>query len=97
MTQLIFQQLDAWIQANSEDLTMDKFYNKIEHYMKISMLTRIAKRQLNIIIMQHAQQILPLYIQAITAGQHSKWQENRKIETHTEIFYFNLTASFKIY
>ena len=38
LTQPIFQQLDSWIQANSDNLSMDEFYNEIEHYMGIPLL-----------------------------------------------------------
>ena len=55
LTQPIFQQLDAWIQANSENLTMDEFNNKIKHYMEIPMLANKAKQELNTLVMQPAE------------------------------------------
>ena len=61
LTPPIFQQLDAWIQANSEEFTMDEFYNEIEHYIGISMLASKAKQELNTIIMQSAETVNKYY------------------------------------
>ena len=45
LDQPLFQQLDAWIGANSESLNIEGFYQQIEHCMGIHMLTEQAKKK----------------------------------------------------
>ena len=52
LDQPIFQQLDAWIAANSKGLTMERFYQQIEHCMRIHMLTERAKDELHTVTMK---------------------------------------------
>ena len=40
---------------------MDKFYNKIEHYMRTSMLVSKAKQELNTIVMQPTETVNKYY------------------------------------
>ena len=47
LAQLIFQQLDIWINANADDISMDDFYKQIEHSIEIHMLRGY---QLNVIV-----------------------------------------------
>ena len=52
LDQLIFQQLNAWIGANLENLTMDGFYQQIKHCIEIHMLTEQAEEELHIVTMK---------------------------------------------
>ena len=52
LAQPIFQQLDAWINANANDLSMEDFYKQIEHSMGIHMLIEKAEDKLHIVTMK---------------------------------------------
>ena len=52
LAQLIFQQLDAWINANANNLSMENFYKQIEHSMGIHMLVKKAKDKLYVVTMK---------------------------------------------
>ena len=80
LTQPIFQQLDSWIQTNSAYLTMDKFYNKIEHYMGIPMLASKAKRELNTITMQPTETVNEYYHRIFKLWQQASTPKDQQIE-----------------
>ena len=63
LDQPIFQQLDAWIGANSESLTMDGFYQQIEHCMGIHMLTERAEEELHTVTMKSNETVDEYYQQ----------------------------------
>ena len=52
LAQPIFQQLDAWINANAEDFSMEDFYKQIEHSMGIYMLVKKAEDELHVVTMK---------------------------------------------
>ena len=52
LAQPIFQQLDAWINANADDLSMEDFYKQIEHSMEIHMLVEKAEDKLYVVTMK---------------------------------------------
>ena len=52
LAQPIFQQLDAWINANAKDLSMEDFYMQIEHSMGIHMLVEKAEDKLHVVTMK---------------------------------------------
>ena len=61
LDQPIFQQLDAWIGANSKSLTMDGFYQQIEHCIDIHMLVEKAEDELHVITMKPSELVDDYY------------------------------------
>lgn len=61
LTQLIFQQLKVWIHTNLKNLTIVEFFDKIEHYMGISMFATAAKQNFNTITMKSTKTINEYY------------------------------------
>ena len=65
LAQPIFQQLDAWINANAEDLSIEDFYKQIEHSMGIHMLVEKAKDKLHVLTMKPTGKTVDDYYQRI--------------------------------
>ena len=65
LAQPIFQQLDAWINANAEDLSMENFYKQIEHSMGIHMLVEKAKDKLHVVTIKPTGETVDNYYQRI--------------------------------
>ena len=59
---------------------MDKFYNEIEHYMRIPMLASKAKQELNIIVMQPAETVNEYYYQIFKLWQQANTPDDQRIE-----------------
>ena len=84
LAQPIFQQLDAWINANADDLSMEDFYKQIEHSMGINMLVKRAEDELHVVTIKptggtvddYYQRIFKLWEQART----TEWERVRKFE-----------------
>ena len=74
LAQPTFQQLDAWINANANDLSMEDFYKQIEHSMETHMLVEKAEDKLHVVTMKptgetvndYYQRIFKLWEQAVT-------------------------------
>ena len=79
LDQPIFQQLDAWIAANSEGLTMEKFYQQIEHCMGIHMLTEQAEDKLHTVTMKSNKTVDEYYQQIFKLWEQAKTPEREKI------------------
>ena len=79
LDQPIFQQLDAWIAANSEGLTMEGFYRQIEHCMGIHMLTEQAKDELHTVTMKSNKTVDKYYQQIFKLWEQAKTPEREKI------------------
>ena len=65
LAQPIFQQLDAWINANADDLSMEDFYKQIEHSMGIHMLVEKAEGELHVVTMKPTGETVDDYYQRI--------------------------------
>ena len=65
LAQPIFQQLDAWINANADDLSMEDFYKQIEHSMGIHMLVERAEDKLHVVTMKPTGETVDDYYQRI--------------------------------
>lgn len=78
LAQPIFQQLDSWIQANSESLSMDKFFTEIEHYMGIPMLAATAKRELNTVVMRGNKTVNETTTGSSNCGNRLEHQRTKK-------------------
>ena len=65
LAQPIFQQLDAWINANADDLSMEDFYKQIEHSMGIHMLVERAEDELHVVTMKPTGETVDDYYQRI--------------------------------
>ena len=61
LAQPIFQQLDSWINANANDLSMEDFYKQIKHSMGIHMLVERAKDKLYVVTMKLTGEIVDDY------------------------------------
>ena len=79
LDQPIFQQLDAWIVANSEGLTMEGFYQQIEHYMGIHMLTERAEDELRTVTMKSNETVDEYYQQIFKLWEQARTPEREKI------------------
>ena len=86
LDQPIFQQLDAWIGANSESLTMEGFYQQIEHCMGIHMLTERAEEELHTVTMKPSNETVDEYYQRIF-----KLWEQVKTPEHKRVKRFKIT------
>ena len=73
LAQPIFQQLDAWINANAEDLSMEDFYKQIEHSMGIHMLVKKAEDELHVVTMKPTGETVDDYYQQI----FKLWQQSK--------------------
>ena len=80
LAQPIFPQLDPWIQANSENLTMEEFFSEIEHYMGIPMLAATAKRELNTVVMRSNEAVNEYYHGLFKLWQQASTPEDEKID-----------------
>ena len=65
LAQPIFQQLDAWINANAEDFSMKDFYKQIEYSMGIHMLVKKAEDELHVVTMKSTGETVDDYYQRI--------------------------------
>ena len=82
LAQSIFQQLDAWINVNADDLSMEDFYKHIEHSMGIHMLVKKAEDELYVVTMKstgktvddYYQRIFKLWEQAGTTKREKVWK-----------------------
>ena len=82
LTQPIFQQLDAWMHANSEDLTLNKFFKEVEHYMGILMLTAKTKTkyELNTIVMRSNKLVNKYYHRLFKLWKDANTSMNERME-----------------
>ena len=76
LLQPIFQQLDAWINANADNLSMKDFYKQIEHSMGIHMLVEKAEDKLNVVTMKPTGETVDNYYQRI----FKLWEQARTTE-----------------
>ena len=76
LAQPIFQQLDAWINANADDLSMEDFYKQIEHSMGIHMLVEKAEDKLHVVTMKPTGETVDNYYQRI----FKLWQQAKTPE-----------------
>ena len=76
LAQLIFQQLDVWINANVNDLSMKDFYKQIKHSMGIHMLVEKAKDNLHVVTIKPTGETVNDYYQHI----FKLWQQARTTE-----------------
>ena len=79
LAQPIFQQLDAWIDANSKGLTMEEFHQQIEHCMGIHMLTEQAKDELHTVTMKSNETVDEYYQQIFKLWEQAKTPERERI------------------
>ena len=81
LDQPIFQQLDAWIGANSSNLSIDRFYQQIEHCMGIYMLTKRAKEKLHTVTMKPSNKTVDKYYQQIfKLWEQAKTPERERVK-----------------
>ena len=69
--QPVFQQLESWIQNNSETLTLEEFFDKIEHYMGMPMLAATSKREINTITMRPTESVNQYYHRLYQLWEHA--------------------------
>ena len=65
LAQPIFQQLNAWINANADDLSIEDFYKQIEHSIGIYMLVEKAEDRLHVVTMKPTGETVDDYYQRI--------------------------------
>ena len=80
LDQPIFQQLDAWIGANSKSLTMEGFYQQIEHCMGIHMLTEWAKEELHIVTIKSNKTVDEYYQWIFKLWEQAKTPERERVK-----------------
>ena len=80
LDQPIFQQLDAWIAANSEGLTMEGFYQQIEHCMGIHMLTKQAKDKLHTVTMKSNKTVDKYYQRIFKLWEQAKTPKLKRVK-----------------
>ena len=79
LDQPIFQQLNAWIRANSDSLSMDGFYQQIKHCMGIHILVEKAEDKLHVITMKPSEPVDDYYQQIFKLWQQAKTPERERI------------------
>ena len=65
LAQPIFQQLDAWINANANNLSIEDFYKQIKHFIGIHMLIKKAEDKLYMVTMKPTGETVNNYYQRI--------------------------------
>ena len=65
LAQPIFQQLDAWINANTNDFSMEDYYKQIKYSMGIYMLVKKAEDELHVVTMKPTGKTVDNYYQRI--------------------------------
>ena len=79
LAQPIFQQLDAWINANAKDLSMEDFYKQIEHSMGIHMLVEKAEDKLHVVTMKPTKTVDKYYQQIFELWEQARTPEHERI------------------
>lgn len=68
-----------WIYANSENLTIAKFFEEIKHYMAISMFVATAKQDLNTVIMWPIKSVNKYYHRLFKLYEHTNMLNDKQI------------------
>ena len=91
LAQPIFQKLDAWVNANANDLSIKDFYKQIEHSIRIHMLVKKAEDKLHMVTMKPTGETVNNYYQRI----FKLWQQ-AGITKHERVKKYKITLKLSI-
>ena len=80
LAQPIFQQLDAWINANADDILMEDFYKQMEHSMRIHMLVKKAEDELHVVTMRPTETVNDYYQRIFKLWEQARTTKREKVK-----------------